>query len=175
MDYSSTPARNPTSVTPDLIMQPFVRDPPQPEAANAPNTPSGNNTLGLMRLHSSLSIVVDDVDEVESSISTPGREGPDSPRHRQLARNLSAASLTSHEDSMDQTCTEPSSPGLHAGTTLTKQKSYERLQQIMDEVENRKSEFARLLEEHAQVVARLKAIENTGRAAAILPQESAAM
>lgn len=72
--------------------------------------------------------MVDDVDEVESSISTPG---PDSPRHRQLARNLSATSLTSPEDSMDQPNTEPSSPGLHAGTHLTKQKSYERLQQIM--------------------------------------------
>ncbi|XP_065342536.1 uncharacterized protein LOC135941157 [Cloeon dipterum] len=174
MDCTITPAQEPAPGTVDPMMQPFVREPSQPEAANAPTT-LGGNTLGLVRLQSSLSIVVDDVDEVESSLSTPGLDGPDSPRHRQLARNLSAASLTSPDESMDQPCTEPSSPGLHAGTNLTKQKSYERLQQIMDEVENRKSEFARLLEEHAQVVARLKAIETSGRAAAILPQESAAM
>jgi hypothetical protein len=46
---------------------------------------------------------------------------------------------------------------------------------FQDEVENRKSEFARLLEEHAQVVARLKSMENASRAPAVLPQESAAM
>ncbi|KAF4523927.1 hypothetical protein B566_EDAN012279 [Ephemera danica] len=62
---------------------------------------------------------------------------------------------------------ESSRSGPRQQQQLTKQKSDERLRQIQGEVENRRSEFARLLEEHAQVVARLKAIESSAAASPV--------
>jgi hypothetical protein len=57
VERSFSKASLPVLCVSDAIMQPFVRDPPQPEAANAPATLTADSNLGLgglVRLQSSL-------------------------------------------------------------------------------------------------------------------------
>jgi len=91
------------------------------------------------KLHSCVSIVVDDVDGDDTNSCNEPQDG---------------------DEVFDDNASDVSHGSKGSRGSISREESESRLQQIKDEVQHRRDEFARLLDEHEQVVNELRRIES---------------
>lgn len=91
------------------------------------------------KLHSCVSIVVDDVDGDDTTSCNEPQDG---------------------DEVFDDNASDVSHGSKGSRGSISREESESRLQQIKDEVQHRRDEFARLLDEHEQVVNELRRIES---------------
>lgn len=103
------------------------------------------------KLHSCVSIVVDDVDGDDTNSCNEPQDG---------------------DEVFDDNASDVSHGSKSSRGSISREESESRLQQIKDEVQHRRDEFARLLDEHEQVVNELRRIESNSELRNLAESES---